>query len=71
MLKYNVVHILRKRAIKTKTINLNDTQVVVLKSLLKQEKTYLKEAIKEAEDEDKKDLEEELNACVDILNQLK
>lgn len=54
-----------------KTINLNDTQVIVLKSLLKQEKTYLKEAIKEAEDEDKKDLEEELNACVDILNQLK
>lgn len=55
-----------------KTINLNDTQVVVLESLLIQEIDYLnQEAIPEAEGEDKKALKEELKACKDLLKQIK
>ena len=54
-----------------KKINITDKQVIVLKSLLQQEIDYLKnEAIPEASGEDKKDFEEELNACKDLLNQL-
>ena len=53
------------------TLNLDDKQVVILKSLLSTEIEYLEETIKEESGEDKKDLIEELNSCKDLLNQLK
>ena len=55
-----------------KSINLDQTQVIVLKSLLVQEIDYLNdEAIPCATGRDKKDLEKELKACQDLLEQLK
>ena len=53
------------------TLNLNEKQVVILKSLLSTEIEYLEETIKEESGEDKKGLIEELNSCKDLLNQLK
>ena len=61
-----------KDYIKMKSINLDQTQVIVLKSLLVQEIDYLNdEAIPCATGRDKKDLEKELKACQDLLEQLK
>lgn len=55
-----------------KTINLTEKQVVVLKSLLVNEIEDLKDEIATAESEaDKKALQEELEACKDLLVQLK
>ncbi len=55
-----------------KNITLNDKQVIVLESLLQQEIEFLSnEAIPEASGEDKKEFEEELKACKDLLNQIK
>lgn len=54
-----------------KTINLNEKEVIILKSLLSEEISYLSdEAISEANEEDKKGLMAELEACKDILEQL-
>ncbi len=54
-----------------KTLNLTERQVIVLKSLLVQEIDYLKnEAIPNASSQDKKDLQGELEACKDLLEQL-
>ncbi|MCR5349691.1 MAG: hypothetical protein K6E20_01725 [Acholeplasmatales bacterium] len=54
-----------------KTINLTERQVIVLKSLLVQEIDYLEnEAIPDAIEQDKKDLQGELEACKDLLEQL-
>ena len=55
-----------------KTINLTEKQVVVLKSLLINEVEDLKDEIASAEAEaDKKGLQGELEACNDLLKQLK
>lgn len=55
-----------------KIINLNEKEVIILKSLLSEEISYLSdEAISEANEEDKKGLMAELEACKDILEQLK
>ena len=55
-----------------KKINLSEKQVVVLKSLLINEIEDLKDEIATAEAEaDKKALQEELEACSDLLEQLK
>ncbi len=55
-----------------KTINLNEEEIVVLKSLLIQEIDYLNdEAIPSSSGEEKKELKEELKACNNILEQLK
>lgn len=54
-----------------KTINLAERQIIVLKSLLIQEIDYLKdEAIPNASSLDKKDLQGDLEACKDLLEQL-
>ena len=54
-----------------KTINLNEQQVVVLKSLLEDEIEFLsEEAIPSVSGEDKESLQSELDACKDILKQL-
>lgn len=54
-----------------KTINLNEKQVVVLKSLLEDEIEYLsEEAIPSVSGEDKESLQSELDACNKILKQL-
>lgn len=54
-----------------KTISLNEKEVIILKSLLSEEISYLSdEAISEANEEDKKGLMAELEACKDILEQL-
>ncbi len=54
-------------------LNLNDKQVVILKSLLENEIDYLeKEAIPgETNEADVKGLKEELANCKDLLKQLK
>ena len=55
-----------------KTINLTEKQVIVLKSLLVNELEDLKDEIASAEAEaDKKGLQDELEACKDLLEQLK
>jgi len=55
-----------------KTINLTEKQVVVLKSLLLNEIEDLKDEIATVEAAaDKKALKEELEACNDLLEQLK
>ena len=55
-----------------KTINLTEKQVIVLKSLLVNELEDLKDEIASAEAEaDKKGLQYELEACKDLLEQLK
>jgi len=54
-----------------KTLNLTERQVIVLKSLLVQEIDYLEnDAIPDAIEQDKKDLQGELEACKDLLEQL-
>ncbi len=54
-----------------KTINITERQVIVLKSLLIQEIDYLEnEAIPGALSRDKKDLQVDLDACKDLLEQL-
>ena len=54
-----------------KTLNLTERQVIVLKSLLIQEIDYLKDdAIPDASSQDKKDLQGDLEACMDLLEQL-
>lgn len=54
-----------------KTLNLTERQVIVLKSLLIQETDYLEnEAIPGASSQDKKDLQVDLDACKDLLEQL-
>jgi len=53
------------------TLNLNDKQVIILKSLISTEIEYLEETIKEETGEDKNGLIEELNSCKDLINQLK
>lgn len=55
-----------------KNVNLTEKQVVVLKSLLVNELEDLKDEIATVESEaDKKALQEELEACKDLLEQLK
>lgn len=54
-----------------KTIDLNEKEVIILKSLLSEEISYLSdEAISETNEEDKKGLMAELEACKGILEQL-
>ena len=54
-----------------KTINLTERQVIVLKSLLIQEIDYLEnDAIPDALPQDKKDLQGDLEACKDLMEQL-
>lgn len=54
-----------------KTMNLTERQVIVLKSLLIQEIDYLEnEAIPSSSSRDKKDLQGDLDACKDLLEQL-
>ena len=54
-----------------KTFNLTERQVIVLKSLLIQEIDYLENnAIPDALEQDKKDLQDDLEACKDLMEQL-
>lgn len=53
-----------------KTITLNEKQIIVLKSLLVQEIDYLGPVIKEHDGVDKKNLQEEQDICIDLLNQI-
>ncbi len=54
-----------------KTLNLTERQVIVLKSLLIQEIDYLEnDVIPGASSQDKKDLQGDLEACKDLLEQL-
>ena len=54
-----------------KTIKLTERQVIVLKSLLIQEIDYLEnDAIPDALEQDKKDLQDDLEACKDLMEQL-
>ena len=54
-----------------KTLNLTERQVIVLKSLLIQEIDYLEnETIPGALEQDKKDLQGDLEACKDLMEQL-
>ena len=53
------------------TLNLTERQIIVLKSLLIQEIDYLKDdAIPNASSQDKKDLQGDLEACKDLMEQL-
>lgn len=54
----------------TKTITLDEKQIAVLKSLLTQEIDYLGAEIKNYKGEDKKDLQEEQDICIDILGRI-
>lgn len=54
----------------TKTITLDEKQIIVLKSLLIQEIDYLGPEIKKNSGEDKKKLKEEQDICVDLLSQI-
>ena len=54
-----------------KTLNLTERQVIVLKSLLIQEIDYLEnDAIPDALEQDKNDLQDDLEACKDLMEQL-
>lgn len=54
-----------------KTLNLTERQVIVLKSLLIQEIDYLENDAKpDASSQDKKDLQGDLEACKDLMEQL-
>lgn len=54
----------------SKTIKLDEKAIIVLKSLLIQEIDYLGPEIKKHEGEDKKNLQEEQDICIDILSQI-
>ncbi len=54
-----------------KNINLNEHEIIILKSLLEIEISYLEKSIKEEIDiEDKKELKNELEICKNILTKL-
>lgn len=59
-----------KYADTTKTITLDEEQIIVLKSLLVQEIDYLGPVIKEHDGVDKKKLQEEQDICIDLLSQI-
>ena len=53
-------------------IEISESQVLVLKSLLIQEIDYLESSIKDTlNNDDKKGLQAELDACKDLLEQIK
>ena len=55
----------------SKTITPNEKQLLILKDLLVQEIDYLGPVINKTTGPDKKSLQEELDACIDLLNQIK
>ncbi len=55
----------------SKTITLNEKQLLILKDLLVQEIDYLGPVINKTTGPDKKSLQEELDVCIDLLNQIK